>query len=89
MSLSVVYDVVEHAPDDSWAPEPFGTYLHPADASLRVGDVIQLRWLDGTYAHRVKIHLIRGGVLHVIAESTADNNVGGTKNEEEKRGTHG
>lgn len=62
----VGYEVIEHYPDD--APEPYGHYLHEASLpSLKVGDVIQLRWLDGSAAHCVQIEKIHNGTLHVVS----------------------
>jgi hypothetical protein len=68
MTMLVVYDVIEHYPDDP--PEAFGDYFHPAEQPLHVGDVITLRWLDGRQAYPVRIELIRDGRLHVMACET-------------------
>lgn len=47
----ILYAVIEVFDDNP--SEPFGDYL--SDKILRVGDIIQLRWLDGTPAYKVKV----------------------------------
>ena len=63
----IEYEVEEHYADAP--PEPFGHYLHDlTKPKIAKGDVIMLKWLDGSDAYRVRVELIRDGVLHVMAE---------------------
>lgn len=72
MPIEVAYSVIEHYPNASDAPEPFGTYLHPVEhVAPEVGDVILLRWLDGRGAYNVEITEIRGMTLHVVGSNKA------------------
>ena len=65
-AVFVAYEVIEH--HDDAPPEPYGYYLHDNAAEpLRVGDVIGLRWLDGSPAYQVKIQHIRNGQLHTMS----------------------
>lgn len=62
----VAYEVIEHYADEP--PEPYGHYLHETSSpSLGIGDVIELRWLDGKAAYNVQIEKMRNGVLHVVS----------------------
>jgi hypothetical protein len=72
VSIEIAYSVIEHYPNASDAPEPFGTYLHPAEHGLpKAGDVILLRWLDGRGAYNVEITEIQEMTLHVVGSNKA------------------
>jgi len=66
MSIKLLFKIVEHYDDE--APETFGDEL--LDHVPVPGEVIQLHWLDGTEAHRVKVERVVGTTLHVIEEVT-------------------
>lgn len=75
MTILVAYEVVEHYPDipgeDHMCPEPFGTYLHDVSAgTVKISDIVQLKWLDGRDAYTARVEHIRSGVLHVVATSS-------------------
>lgn len=61
--LAFGYHVIECYDDE--APEAFGTYVGSPD--LQVGDEIQLKWLDGSDAYKVKVIKRDGMELHVEA----------------------
>lgn len=61
------YSVIEHYEDEG--PEPFGFYFGTPD--VKPGDVIQLKWLDGRDAYRVKVSSRDGMTLHVKSETSA------------------
>lgn len=62
MKLYVSYQVIEHF--DDGPPEPFGNYV--SDHQPEVGEIIQLRWLDGSVANRARVIEVRNDFeLHV------------------------
>lgn len=63
MALAFGYIVIEHDPDGEEAPEPFGRYIGAPD--VKAGDVIQLKWLDGMDAYKVKVSSRDEMTLHV------------------------
>lgn len=77
----IAYEIVEHFAEDP--PEPFGTYLHDMrHSSPRPGDEIQLKWLDGRLAYRVRIDRVDGLTLHVTHPG---HSAQGTKKTEEAK----
>ena len=64
MSVEFSFKVVEHYDDE--APETFG--YEKLDHVPVPGEVIQLHWLDGREAHRVRVERVIGFTLHVIEE---------------------
>jgi hypothetical protein len=53
MKVYFLIGIEEHY--DSDPPELFGSMRFPAEAIPKLGDVITLRWLDGTSAHSVTV----------------------------------
>ena len=72
MSIKFSLKIVEHFDDE--APETFGYEL--LDHVPAPGEVIQLHWLDGTEAHRVKVERVVDMTLHVIEEVATRHFVG-------------
>ncbi len=89
MPIFFSYDVIEHFPGHEDPPEPFGTYMSPG--AVTRNDIIQLKWLDGRDAYKVRVDLIRNGTLHVmdVKYDTISDDAGGTKKEGATDGKEG
>jgi hypothetical protein len=65
----VYYDVMEHYDDEP--PEPFGSEV--LDHAPVPGEIIQLHWLDGADAYRVRVLSVESPFLiNVKAVPSAD-----------------
>jgi len=66
------YRVIEHDPSGEEAPETFGGYVGSPD--VKVGDVIQLKWLDGRDAYKAKVTARDEMTLHVESVAVDEQN---------------
>lgn len=66
MKISTGYFVTEVFDDQ--CPEPFGGYV---GEDVKEGDIIQLRWLDGSFADKVEVVKVDGFDLRVKAVKEA------------------